>query len=504
GSQRSPESEFSRKREGKRERENIMEVASAAAAPPVPSGNNTNGGTPQRRAKQTLRGLNKPKCIQCGNVARSRSMTKPPSSFASSSSASSFSFLETKIALLLLFGCLWVGRGAFGWWLPFVGPAPGICPFTHISLLVSVAQSLGNADIVEDMMCPFQSCKNCCAKAENLCHIHVLKSNSTLLDKPPPSSSSIDQSSSDTPTGASLRVSSLRQLFNSFAQFNRAQLPLRARKPLSRKDAAAINAWRFSKLKEYNERNIEIENEAFDRYMQNVNKASTSGEDETSKMVAAMKGRLKSNVERAGGFRKRVRDLVEQGLRKLQKREFDDEGKSGNADDNERKPRKPKKIEKWGTEMPAAVNDLLEKLRKKLNYPCSIIITGQADGHEDKDAKTADGQSGGNMSIGNPPQSGPLSSSYAVPKPYTSVEISQEDAGPEVDNPAINLFQNLEQQQQQSWNSHGRADKEEDGEDDAVGYLAIADLRLIWGFQKRRRKVQVRRLLGFGWETRTN
>ncbi|KAL6009633.1 hypothetical protein ACLOJK_000061 [Asimina triloba] len=360
-----------------------MEVASAAAAPPVPSGNNMNGGTPQRRAKQTLRGLNKPKCIQCGNVARSR--------------------------------------------------------------------------------CPFQSCKNCCAKAENLCHIHVLKSNSTLLDKPPPSSSSIDQSSSDTPTGASLRVSSLRQLSNSFAQFNRAQLPLRARKPLSRKDAAAINAWRFSKLKEHNERNIEIENEAFDRYMQNVSlleeafyvdslsklatdgssagtKASTSGEDETSKMVAAMKGRLKSNVERAGGFRKRVRDLVEQGLRKLQRREFDDEGKSGNADGpkNERKPRKPKKIEKWGTEMPAAVNDLLEKLRKvrSADELKSCLETklplldhnymGQADGHEDKDAKAADGQSGGNMSIGNP-QSGPFSSSYAVPKPYTSVEISQED-----------------------------------------------------------------------------
>ncbi|KAL6960130.1 hypothetical protein U1Q18_048266, partial [Sarracenia purpurea var. burkii] len=35
-------------------------------------------------------------------------------------------------------------------------------------------------------------------------------------------------------------------------------------------DTAVINEWRFLKLKEYKEANIEAENEAFDRYMQNV------------------------------------------------------------------------------------------------------------------------------------------------------------------------------------------------------------------------------------------
>ncbi|XLT79557.1 hypothetical protein HN873_001310, partial [Arachis hypogaea] len=34
--------------------------------------------------------------------------------------------------------------------------------------------------------------------------------------------------------------------------------------------AAAINEWRFSKLKEYKDRSIEAENEALDQYMQNV------------------------------------------------------------------------------------------------------------------------------------------------------------------------------------------------------------------------------------------
>ncbi|KAK6935055.1 hypothetical protein RJ641_035210 [Dillenia turbinata] len=68
----------------------------------------------------------------------------------------------------------------------------------------------------------------------------------------------------------SIRASSLRQLSNNFAQFNSVQVPFRSKKPLTRKDAAAINEWRFSKLKEFRERNIEAENEAFDRYMRNI------------------------------------------------------------------------------------------------------------------------------------------------------------------------------------------------------------------------------------------
>ncbi|CAN1748511.1 hypothetical protein LINPERHAP1_LOCUS3427 [Linum perenne] len=60
--------------------------------PPTPvSLQRIDGATPK-----TLRGLNKPKCIQCGNVARSR--------------------------------------------------------------------------------CPYQSCKSCCSKAQNPCHIHGMRS----------------------------------------------------------------------------------------------------------------------------------------------------------------------------------------------------------------------------------------------------------------------------------------------------------------------------------------
>ncbi|KAI9079053.1 hypothetical protein K1719_039005 [Acacia pycnantha] len=66
------------------------------------------------------------------------------------------------------------------------------------------------------------------------------------------------------------RAASLRQLSNSFAQFNNLHVLLRSRKPLTRKDAAVINEWRLSKLRKYKERNIEVENEGFDHYMQKV------------------------------------------------------------------------------------------------------------------------------------------------------------------------------------------------------------------------------------------
>ncbi|GFZ02039.1 hypothetical protein Acr_15g0006480 [Actinidia rufa] len=100
----------------------------------------------------------------------------------------------------------------------------------------------------------------------------LLKANATFPDKTPSSSSALfDHPSTETsPSGNSQRFTSLRQLSNNFSQFNNLQSPLRSRKPLTRKEAAVINEWRFLKLKEFREANIEVENEAFDRYMQNV------------------------------------------------------------------------------------------------------------------------------------------------------------------------------------------------------------------------------------------
>ncbi|KAL5667596.1 hypothetical protein ACJX0J_019817, partial [Zea mays] len=116
---------------------------SPAATPPAPAVASSNG-TPQKpppipaatfdMPKPNLRGLNKPKCIQCGNVARSR--------------------------------------------------------------------------------CPFQCCKSCCYKAQNPCHIHVLKQSNTLPDKPSPATaSSTEQPSTNLPaTSSASRLAALQKL----------------------------------------------------------------------------------------------------------------------------------------------------------------------------------------------------------------------------------------------------------------------------------------------------
>ncbi|KAK4422982.1 hypothetical protein Salat_1880800 [Sesamum alatum] len=258
-------------------------------------------------ASKSLRGLNKPKCIKCGNVARSR--------------------------------------------------------------------------------CPYQSCKNCCAKAQNPCHIHVLKGNSSFPDKPPSSSSPLfDQQSTDAShSGNSHR---LRQLSNNFAQFSNLQTPLRSRKPLTKKDAQVINEWRFLKLKEFKDGNVEAESEAFDRYMQNVglleevflmNSApddqiqdgpsfgvnSRSDGEDTERTVHGLKLKLRSSSVRTDNFRKRIQYIVDQGLRKLGKPELIDG--TGDLSDGEGMPRPAKKTKSLLGDRAMALRDVSDKLNKARN-----------------------------------------------------------------------------------------------------------------------------------------
>ncbi|XP_027084205.1 uncharacterized protein [Coffea arabica] len=272
-----------------------------------------NVNTPPSAAatSKNLRGLNKPKCIKCGNVARSR--------------------------------------------------------------------------------CPYQSCKSCCAKAQNPCHIHVLKGGSNIPDKINSSSSpATDPQSADiSHSGNSHRVASLRQLSNTFAQFNNLQTPVRSRKPLTRKDAQVINEWRFLKLKEFRDRNIEAENEAFDRYMRNVslleevfcvNSALDGQSEEGSSaantdrsvddcneiMVPGLKLKLRSNPVRIENFRKRVQYIVDQGLRELNKLESNDgNGELGDPDEMGNRPKKMKSS--WRAERASALSDLIDKLNKARN-----------------------------------------------------------------------------------------------------------------------------------------
>ncbi|KAG4126981.1 hypothetical protein ERO13_D10G190000v2 [Gossypium hirsutum] len=256
---------------------------------------------------KTQRGLTKPKCIQCGNVARSR--------------------------------------------------------------------------------CPYRSCKSCCSKAQNPCHIHVLKSNSAFPEKSPTSSTpSSDQKSTQASSQVTpLRVPSFKQLSNAFAQFDNLQV--RSKKHLTRKDAIALNDWRFSKLKEFKDRNIGIENDAFDRYIQNISlleevfsiksidegseedegskPSSTLKEDETSVMISGLKLTLKSDPVRTDNARKRIKQIVDQGIEKLHKAEANDD--ANDPDDQNKLDSRLNKVKSSRIERALVLCDIVDKLSKARN-----------------------------------------------------------------------------------------------------------------------------------------
>lgn len=155
-------------------------------------------------------------------------------------------------------------------------------------------------------------------------------------------------------------------------------------KCLQFQDAININKWRFSRLKQYNDGEIEAENEAFERYMENVRlleetfhtgelvkseelitSETDSSAEKVQKLISEIKVKLKSNAERAESIRKRVRNLVDQKLGNLQSAGLvDDENFSGTDDLDGDNVAKRAKIEKWRVERTVAVDALIDKLNK--------------------------------------------------------------------------------------------------------------------------------------------
>ncbi|KAL6548006.1 hypothetical protein OROHE_009711 [Orobanche hederae] len=177
----------------------------------------------------------------------------------------------------------------------------------------------------------------------------------------------------------------LRQLSSNFAQFSNLQTPFRSRKPLTKKDAQIINEWRFLKLKEFQDRNIETETEAFDRYVQNVGlleeiflvnsmaddhnqddqppaRNSSSDGDNAERIVQVLKLKLGSNPVGIDNLRKLVQYIVDQGLRKLGNAELVD-----CTSDPEGFGIMAKKIKSLPGEVAIALSDLNDKLNKAIN-----------------------------------------------------------------------------------------------------------------------------------------
>ena len=152
-------------------------------------------------------------------------------------------------------------------------------------------------------------------------------------------------------------------------------------------DAVALNEWRFSKLKEFKDRNIEIENDAFDRYMQNIRlleevfssksmhegsngeegskPSPTSKEDETSMMTSGLKLTLRSDPVRTDNSRKRTRQIVDQGIKKLQKSVAND--CANDPDDPIKQDSRLNKVKSLWVERASVLNDLVDKLNKARN-----------------------------------------------------------------------------------------------------------------------------------------
>ncbi|MBA0596170.1 hypothetical protein Gorai_013001 [Gossypium raimondii] len=278
----------------------------------------------------------------------------------------------------------------------------------------------------------------------------VLKSNSAFPEKTPSSSTpSSDQKSTQASSQATpLRIPSFRQLSNAFAQFDNLQV--RTKKHLTRKDAVALNEWRFSKLKEFKDRNIEIENDAFDRYMQNISlleevfstkpvqdgsdedeeskPSSTSQEDEALAMTSGLKLALRSNPVRSDNTRKRILQIVDQGIKKLQKSEPNNG--ATDPDDQNKLDNRLKKAKPLWVERSSMLSDIMDKLNKARNeedIKSCLEMKAQLYNQitmstptEIKDSDTLNEQD-----IKNNRTPGKVAN-YPMPKLFASMEIDQE------------------------------------------------------------------------------
>jgi len=340
-------------------------AASDSSAPaPAPSPAVANGnGTPQKppsgpgfdMPKPNLRGLNKPKCIQCGNVARSR--------------------------------------------------------------------------------CPFQCCKSCCYKAQNPCHIHVLKTNNILPEKTPPTPAPLsDQPLTNSPvTGSSSRLSSVQKLPHHFLN------SLRTKKSLTKKDVASINKWRFMKLREHMQGDIDLENEAYDRYTQNIGlleetfyltedasgeheTEATSSEERMEIMVSEAKVRLKSDCANVDSFKERIATVLDQKLKKLQERHsaYEDDNSSDQKLDDHRKLVKLSIKQQMARN--AKTNELLGKLTKAQSEDDLrpfLDIMAQLFGKENASS------AGTSNKLRNQESTAAIVTSYSFPELTTRLEVDE-------------------------------------------------------------------------------
>ncbi|KAH7423916.1 hypothetical protein KP509_12G080500 [Ceratopteris richardii] len=182
--------------------------------------------------------------------------------------------------------------------------------------------------------CSFLSCKGCCVKSKNPCHIHVGEAVQSFPEKtsphPAPSATSLQQSNS---------CENLR-----LRTFNPPAI-------ITKKEAAAINNLRFQKLREYREGIVESEDLAFDRYLENSrllevifsgelleglscrghllidgisDSEGVSGLMVNQSLYAGKITRLQTNLKRKEAQRQKLKCVIEHELQSMMKSEHAD------------------------------------------------------------------------------------------------------------------------------------------------------------------------------------
>lgn len=277
----------------------------------------------------------------------------------------------------------------------------------------------------------------------------VLKQTNTLPDKPSPTSAPLtEQPSTNLPaTGSASRLACLQKLPHHFLN------SLRTKKSLAKKDVAGINKWRFMKLKEHMQGDIDAENEAYERYTQNVglleetfcpmedaaneSEATSSSEEERMDLlVSEAKVRLKSDNENADSFKERVATILDEKLKKLQERQsaYDYEDDKPPSDQDQDDHTTPVKFSaKQKMERAAKFNELLGKMTRARSEddlkPCRDLIEqlfGKENGGSMDDSNRMETELSGQESI--TVAAAAAAQPYSFPKLCTRIEVGEDFA----------------------------------------------------------------------------
>lgn len=195
-----------------------------------------------------------------------------------------------------------------------------------------------------------------------------------------------------------------------------------------------------------------MENESFDRYMQNVslleevfsaksvlegtnedessisNPNSTSVEEDSEMMILGLKLKLRSNPTKSENFRKRIEQIVDQGLKKLQNNKLNDEDNGGLNDESELE-KSPKKAKFWWSEKASALSDIIDKLNKARSEedPKSYSKLKSQLYKSSKSGTEGDGSTKETMELTKQNDlESRKESGYSLPKLFTTTEIDQE------------------------------------------------------------------------------